>query len=363
MNPPKNIRCVVVDDSTIYRNVVRNVLNDTPGVEVVGVAKDGVQALERIHLLKPDLITLDLEMPHLDGIGVLDRLAADKIKVASIVLSACSPWGAQTTNTALRHGAFDFVLKPNTSSPEESIRNLKHDLTPKINAFISSYTGFDPSNAPSPSQPKAVEATPKPSQALCHPRVLVIGVSTGGPQALTSLMPLLPASFPIPILIVQHMPPLFTKSLADDLNGRCPLTVHEASHRQPVRAGNVYIAPGGTQMLLNGSQVAPQIGINNDPPERNCQPSVDYLFRSAAKLYGENTLGVVLTGMGDDGTIGAGIIREKGGSIIVQDEASCVVFGMPGSIVKNGLANKIAPLNQIAGIVTSAALGRNLTSV
>ncbi len=361
-SPQRKLRCVVVDDSTIYRKVVRDVLGSLSDVEVVGVANDGVQALERIQSYKPDLITLDLEMPNLDGLGVLRELNTRKIDVGAIMLSAFTKRGAQTTTTALSLGAFDFILKPNTTSMEESVRELKSDLVPKITAFRSKKSFVKPPQIRTASTPSVSNQIPK-STRICKPSVVVIGVSTGGPQALTKLLPKIPANFPVPILVVQHMPAMFTKSLADDLDGRCQLHIHEACDGQTVKPGNVYIAPGGKQMRLGGSSHFPLIEITNDPPERNCRPAVDYLFRSASEMFGAKTLGVILTGMGDDGTIGSGLIRQAGGSIIAQDEASCVVYGMPRSVAEKGFVNQVARLNSLPEILAAAACGRNLSVV
>lgn len=361
-SPKRKLRCVVVDDSTIYRKVVRDVLGSLSDVEVVGVANDGIQALDRIKSYKPDLVTLDLEMPNLDGIGVLRELDSQNIDVGAIMLSAFTKRGAQTTTTALSLGAFDFILKPNTTSMEESVRELKSDLEPKIAAYRLRKGLTKPQVAPKPIS-RPTQAVVPTSSNICKPNVVVIGVSTGGPQALVNLLPKIPGSFPVPILVVQHMPAMFTKSLADDLNGRCQLNVHEACDGQTVKAGNVYIAPGGKQMRLGGSNLFPLIDITNDAPERNCRPAVDYLFRSTVQMFGAKTLGVILTGMGDDGTIGSGLIHQAGGSVIAQDEASCVVYGMPRSVAEKGYVNRVAPLNQIPEILAAAACGKNLSAV
>lgn len=361
-NLQRKLRCLVVDDSTIYRKVVRDVLGSLPNVEVIGVAHDGIQALERIKSYKPDLVTLDLEMPNLDGIGVLRELHSQKIDVGAIMLSAFTKRGAQTTTTALSLGAFDFILKPNTTSMEESVRHLKSDLEPKITAYRFKKNIAEPRTKPTPAA-KSLPSYVSNSTKICQPNVVVIGVSTGGPQALSNLLPKIPATFPVPILVVQHMPPMFTKSLAEDLDARCQLSVHEACDGQTVKAGNVYIAPGGRQMRLGGSLHFPLIDITNDPPERNCKPAVDYLFRSTAEMFGSKSLGVILTGMGDDGTIGSGLIRQAGGSVIAQDEASCVVYGMPKSVADKGFVNRVAPLNQIPEILAAVACGKSLSAV
>lgn len=365
------LRCLVVDDSALYRKVVRDVLAAIPGVEVVGVANDGARAVEQIEALRPDLVTLDLEMPRLDGIGVLKELQRKGIEVAAIMVSAFTTSGAKTTTEALSLGAFDFILKPTTNSLAESTLQLRHDLTPKVNAarlrgLATPATRTAPSStttSSTPSQRPAIPARPlppKPRLPNLRPEIVAIGVSTGGPQALTQLLPKLPANFPVPIVIVQHMPPMFTKSLADDLDKRCQLRVSEGTQGQPVRRGEIIIAPGGRMMRVVKQATGPVIQLTDDPPERNCKPSVDFLFRSVASGYGARALAVVLTGMGDDGTLGAKQIKAAGGMVLAQDEATCVVYGMPKSIVENNLADDVLSLSQIADHMGAIAAGRVL---
>lgn len=360
------MRCLVVDDSALYRKVVRDVLATFPDVEVVGVASDGRQAIEGITSLRPDLITLDLEMPHLNGIGVLKELQKQQIDVAAIMVSAFTASGANTTNEALRLGAFDFILKPSGGSIEESVAQLRRDLEPKIRATRLRRVG--PSRpAPAPPRTPAPPLSSRPqSQPLRlrlpvrKPSVVAIAVSTGGPQALTQLLPKLPANFPVPVLIVQHMPPMFTKSLADDLNRRCALSVSEASQGQLVRTGEVLIAPGGKQMRVAQSAAGPVIQLTDDPPERNCKPAADFLFRSVASVYGARAVGVVLTGMGDDGAQGAEKLKQAGASILAQDEASCVVYGMPKAVADRGLVDLVSPLCRMHDHLIAAAAGSAL---
>ena len=365
--PPRNtpLRCLVVDDSTVYRKIVRDVLDELPDVDVIGCAKDGAFALEQIERLKPDLVTLDLEMPRLDGIGVLRELKTRGLSPAAIMVSAFTARGAKATTSALQLGAFDFILKPTTSSIDESVQQLRHDLIPKLRAcqtrLRSRRALGETSRVAAPAKARPTRPQPnRPRVSLpgVKPAVVAIGVSTGGPQALSRVLPKLPANFPTPIVCVQHMPRMFTKSLADDLNRHCKLTVSEASNGQPLRAGEVLIAPGGRQMRIVAAGGGHAIQLTDDPPERNCRPSVDYTFRSVADHFGARALGVILTGMGDDGTIGAKAMKEKNAAIYAQDEASCVVYGMPKSIIDNGLADIVAPLEQIAERILGATNGR-----
>ena len=357
MDTPK-LRALVVDDSALYRKFVRNTLEDFSEVEVVGTAANGRIALERIESLQPDLITLDLEMPELDGIGVLQQLADQGSSVTAIMVSALTAEGAKTTNTALQLGAFDFVLKPTGKGPDESRQQLKADLDPKIKACITVLKHKRPTVSPASSIIKPAEAVQRMTESIKSlnkkPQVLGIGISTGGPAALNSLIPRLSGNFPCPILIVQHMPPLFTKSLADDLNKISALEVQEATHGMLPKPGQVIIAPGGKQMKVARLNGQPFIKVNDDPPERNCKPAVDYLFRSIAKHFGERSVGAILTGMGDDGTEGCKLLKQAGALILSQDEASCVVYGMPRSVIEAGLADHIASLNEMPACLLEA---------
>ncbi len=344
------VRLLVVDDSALYRKFVSKVLAADPGIEVVGTACNGKVALEKIDLLKPDLLTLDLEMPELDGLGVLRRLQQDQSPVGAIVLSALSAEGATATTKALDAGAFDFALKPAGASPEASIAELEKHLIPKVHAFSEARArrSLQPKTLNVETPPTSQFEVPPPVvRGIRPPQIVVIGVSTGGPKALCQLIPSLPSDFPVPIAIVQHMPPVFTKSLADELDRQSKLTVVEAEHGQKLHAGTVSLAPGGKQMKLKRSAGSPSIVITDDPPERNCKPSVDYLFRSVADLYGGECLAAILTGMGDDGLLGCKLLKRRGATVIAQEEASCVVYGMPRQVVEHQLADFVLPLEKI----------------
>lgn len=363
---PQKLRCLVVDDSALYRKIVRDVLATAPDVEVIGAAADGVRAIDQIASLKPDLVTLDLEMPRLDGIGVLRKMKERGISTPAIMVSAFTASGAKATTEALGLGAFDFILKPNTSSLDQSILQLRRDLLPKVKAVqlrTASARLANPSRTARPTRPaRPVPSSPasKPKLPGIRPEIIAIGISTGGPQALTQLLPKLPADFRTPIVIVQHMPPMFTKSLAEDLDRRCKLKVSEATQGQPIRPGEVLIAPGGKHMRVAKLATGAVVQMTDDPPERNCKPAVDFLFRSVASCYGPRALAAVLTGMGDDGAAGAKHIKQAGGSVITQDEASCVVYGMPKAVVDAGLADSVLPLNRVVDHFTAAAAGRAL---
>ncbi|MEA1951282.1 MAG: chemotaxis response regulator protein-glutamate methylesterase [Planctomycetota bacterium] len=372
-----NIRVMVVDDTVTYRKIVSDVLAGVPGIEVVSSAANGKIALAKIEQLRPDILTLDLEMPEMDGLEVLRQLKQTNSDVGAIVLSGSSAHGAESTMTALSLGAFDFVAKPAGGSSEENVLMLQQDLRPKIEAFARTRRVHNILHGhqtpplvtmPAPSSMEEDDVAeqkgsgtfcPNGPQGASHKRCLTpfssgrvdmvaVGISTGGPQALNRMLPQLPADLPVPVLIVQHMPPLFTKSLADDLDKRCELTVCEAADGQPVAPGHVLIAPGGKQMKVVDEGGQASIRITDDPPENSCRPSVDCLFRSATRAYGPNAIGVIMTGMGNDGAQGCRQMKQRGATIIAQDEDTCVVFGMPREPVEEGIADIVAPLDEIA---------------
>lgn len=349
------LRALVVDDSALYRKIVRSVLEEIPGVEVVGTAVNGRMALEKIDALAPDLITLDLEMPLLDGLGLLRELRSRKTEVQAIMVSALTAEGARATNKALQLGAFDFVLKPTGGNLDVNKEQLRVDLLPKIEACrtasrpLVGRTHSAGNTAVAERPDNSIGRMCAAVRSICEkPAIVGIGISTGGPAALTKMLPLLPANYPVPIVIVQHMPPMFTKSLADDLNQLCQLEVDEASNRVAIKPGQIWIAPGGSQMRVAKLMGKTVLQITDAPPERNCKPSVDYLFRSIAQHFGGRAAGAILTGMGDDGLAGCLLLKKQGARIIAQDETSCVVYGMPRAIVDAGIADDVVPLDRVA---------------
>jgi two-component system chemotaxis response regulator CheB len=348
------MRVLVVDDSTVFRKVVRDALAAQPGVEVVGVAADGRRALEKVQQLKPDLITLDVEMPELDGLAVLAELQRLQAEVNVIMVSAATTAAAAQTAQALRLGAFDFIQKPNGPTLERNVELLRAELAPKIAALAELEAPAESTPAVPPQTPVEPVRAVAPAVPFRGAAVVAIGVSTGGPSALSRLLPNLPASFPTPIVIVQHMPPVFTKSLAEDLGRHCRIRIKEAVDGESLVAGTAYIAPGGRQMKLAGNALAASVVVTDDPPERSCRPSVDYLFRSVADIYGGQALAVILTGMGDDGTAGCRVLKRQGAQIAAQDQASCVVYGMPRQVAESGLADVICPLAEMHEVMLRA---------
>ena len=340
------IRVLIVDDSAVVRRIVTKLIEAEPGIEVAGIAQDGKIALERIAQLKPDIVSLDLEMPVLDGLGVLAELRRLQSKVPVIIFSAISEAGAEATLKALTLGASDYVTKPSQlSSIADSMSAIGSQLIEKIRALC----------------PHGIESAPAKQRLIQRPTefapcgIVAIGTSTGGPKALERVMAALPADLGVPVVIVQHMPPLFTRTLAKTLDDRCPLTVQEAHDGALLKPGCAWVAPGDFHMELKREDVGVRIVLGKGPKEHSCRPAVDPLFRSVANAYREHAFGVVMTGMGKDGGGGAKAIREVGGQIVAQDEATSVVWGMPGFVVEAGLANAVLPLDRIGEAVTAAA--------
>lgn len=352
------MRVLVVDDSMLFRKVVRDALALEPAIEVVGSASDGRAALEKIEQFKPDAITLDLEMPEVDGLGVLRQLRERPHPPSVIVVSAFTDAGAALTNQALRLGAFDFVLKPSGANINDNRDRLAADLLPKMRLLAERrQLVIDRAHSPAKSQPSAPEKASEkfPEQP---PKLVAIGISTGGPSSLHEMLPKLPADLPVPIVIVQHMPAKFTRSLADDLDRRSKVHVKEAEDGERLQAGTVYIAPGGRQMKIEAQLLSLKVRVTDDPPEKCCKPSVDYLFRSLADQVGARVLAVIMTGMGDDGTVGCKLLKQRGAHVLAQDAASCVVYGMPRQVIESGLADMVRPLDGIAAAIEQAVCSR-----
>ncbi len=352
----RKIRVLVVDDSTVIRRLLSDSLVTDSQIEVCGTAANGKIALAKIPQLNPDIITLDMEMPEMDGITTLVELRKLYPKLPVIMFSTLTQRGAVATMDALSKGANDYVTKPaNVGSVNAAMQSVRNELVPRIKAFCG-WACPAPDNA-LPIQTK----TPRSRLATASKRIdaVVIGSSTGGPNALQAVITRLPASFPVPILIVQHMPPIFTKHLAERLNQLSELNVIEASNGDSIHAGGVWLAQGDFHMQLGRVGTDIRVRLNQGTPENSCRPAVDVLFRSAASVYGGNLMSVVLTGMGQDGARGCESIRDAGGHVLVQDQASSVVWGMPGAVARAGLADNTLPLSQISDeIIKRAAVGR-----
>jgi len=356
------IRVLVVDDAVVVRRIVTDVLAADPDLEVAGIAANGKIALAKIPQVNPDVVTLDVEMPEMDGLETLAAIRKIYPRLPVIMFSTLTERGTATTLEALTLGATDYVTKPsNVGSVSAAQQSLREQLVPKIKLFCGKgdrtpTSAFKPS--PQPVRPLASPAIP-PSRI----DIVAIGISTGGPNALAHVVPQFPADFPVPIVIVQHMPPVFTRLLAERLDSKSALRVCEAQAGQIVQAGRIYLAPGNYHMVVKREGTNIRIETNQDPPENSCRPAVDVLFRSVVDVYGAGTLGVIMTGMGQDGMRGCERIRDVGGQNVAQDESSSVVWGMPGFIAKSGLANSVVSLDEMASeimrrVQKSAVLGR-----
>jgi two-component system chemotaxis response regulator CheB len=348
IRPGQKIRVLVVDDSVVIRRLVAHALSQDPALEVVGSAANGQIALQRIPQLNPDVLTLDVEMPEMNGLETLREIRKLYPTLCVIMFSTLTERGASTTLDALMLGADDYVTKAsNVGSLDQSLARLREELVPKIKHL------FRWESALATPQPTAIRLTPRPPlrvASLAPPirrKVVAIGVSTGGPNALAEIIPQFPRNFPLPVVIVQHMPPLFTKMLAERLQSKANLPVTEGAQGMMLEPGKVVIAPGDFHMRLvrRGDQV--QISLDQGPPENSCRPAVDVLFRSVSEIYGGAVVAAVLTGMGQDGLRGVERLKAEGAYIIAQDEPSSVVWGMPGAVVSRGLADCILDLKSV----------------
>jgi len=342
------IRVMVVDDAVVFRRLVSEELSNDPGLEVVGTAANGRIALARLPQVSPDIVILDIEMPELDGLATLKELRKTYPRLPVIMFSALTERGAAATLDALALGATDYFTKPANAGPEGTLEVIREQLIPEVKALCAGKLDergpkqFAPSAAePAPPTVRRAPVPPSP------PHVLAIGTSTGGPNALADVFRRIPADFPLPILIVQHMPPMFTKLLAERMTAEFSVRVEEASSGKLLQPGRAWIAPGDHHMTVVRKQKQVHLQLNQDPPENSCRPAVDVLLRSIAKAYGANSLTVILTGMGQDGRRGCEALRDAGGQIIVQDEATSVVWGMPGAVARAGLADRVLPLSLI----------------
>jgi two-component system, chemotaxis family, protein-glutamate methylesterase/glutaminase len=336
------IRVLVVDDSVAVRGFVSTLLAEDPEIQVAGIAANGRLALQKYAQLRPDIVTLDVEMPEMDGLETLRALRMDDPSAKVIMFSSLTHRGAVTTFDALSAGAVDYVAKPEGRSAEQLAEALRADLIVKLKAHA-----VPKRSVVSQEPPKlARQARPKPIE------IVAVASSTGGPNALSAVVGSLPADLRVPVVVVQHMPELFTKLLAERLNSIAKVNVHEAVAGESLQPGTVYIAPGGHHLETVRERGQVRIRLHDEPPENSCRPAADVLFRSVAAAYGGGSLAVVLTGMGQDGLLGSEVIHSGGGQIIAQDEASSVVWGMPRAVVEAGIANSVLPLHCISEEIT-----------
>lgn len=356
------IRILVVDDSPFMRKSIQKMLEEAPDLRVVATARDGIDALEKIQEHKPDIVTLDIEMPRMDGLTCLKKIMAD-FPLPVLMVSSLTQEGAQATLDALSIGALDFIPKE-SGFASMSILQIQHDLQEKVRRLATSPRFHRPG---APSQAPAPASTPVPRPAPAPPKaaapsgqgqlgstladLLVIGSSTGGPKALQDILPSLPAGLPVPCLVVQHMPSTFTKPFADRLDGLCQVHVKEAEQGEPLKPGTVYIAPGGIHMTYAPRGPKGCIDLNPEPVSSLHRPSVDVLFLSVAEGYKGQVLAAILTGMGADGAKGMEQLKRKGAHTLAESEESCVVYGMPRAAVERGCVDVTAPLGEIPGIL------------
>lgn len=351
----RKLRVLIVDDSAVIRRMVRELIAADPELEVAGVAANGKIALSMIDQCAPDAVTLDIEMPEMDGLTAVKQIRAARPALRIIMFSTLTERAAVATLDALALGADDYVTKPSrVNNLHEGSQRIREHLIPKIKALCGGRT------APAMvSKPVFAAAVAHPAKLSCKPDIVAIGTSTGGPNALAEILSRIPGDFPLPILIVQHMPAVFTGFLAERLSACSRIPVKEALPRAEVGSGQGWIAPGDFHLIVLRDGARVRMSTIQIPRENSCRPSVDVLFRSVAEVYGARSLAIVLTGMGQDGLRGCERIHEVGGHIVVQDEASSVVWGMPGAVANAGIADCVLPLAEIADeIIRKAGPGQ-----
>ena len=355
------LRVMVVDDTVLYRKIVSDALANLPGVEVVGSAHNGKAAISKLKSLQPDLLTLDIEMPEVSGIQVLEHIQKNALNTGAIMLSTLTQEGGTMTMRALELGAFDFIPKPQSGTLAENRTKIETALAPMVLEYQkrclrirkrgSTPCSFEKSTPSILQKTSVAHFQPMKKVSIkSKAEIVAIGISTGGPNALAKMLPAIPGDIGVPIVIVQHMPPMFTQSLAKSLASKCAIEVREARNGEPLLPNTAFIAPGGKQMKIVAAADGKNriVKISDDPPENSCKPSVDYLFRSVAQHYVGRATGVIMTGMGSDGNRGLEVMQQNGATIIAQDEATCVVYGMPKAPVEKGLTDMVLPLNKIA---------------
>ena len=347
------IRILIVDDAVVVRQLLAEALSSDPMVAVAGVAATGRIALAKIPQVNPDLVVLDVDMPEMDGLATLAAIRETYRRLPVIMFSVLTERGAEATLDALALGATDYVTKPTNMTRAGADPAEVYDvLTSKIKTLCADVAGLGaapvrPATAPIRSRRRGSA----PTRRFRRTEIVAVGASTGGPNALETFLTALPSTFPVPIVIVQHMPPIFTRRLAERLAAKSALQICEGIPNVALQPGHVWIAPGDYHMTVARAETGISIRMHQAPPENSCRPAVDVLFRSVAATYGPGALAVVLTGMGRDGLRGCEDIREAGGQVLVQDEASSVVWGMPGFVARADLADAVLPLDQLASEV------------
>jgi len=345
-----NIKALIVDDSAFMRRVIKNMLESDPGIEVVGVARDGAQGVEMAFSLQPDVITMDVEMPRMDGIEATD-IIMEKMPTPIIMVSSLTTEGAKATLDALDKGAADFISKNLVTSALDLLK-IEAELIAKVKAIASRKMRL---KAPGP--PGKVEPVVLPKRAGYTTQkvaFVAIGASTGGPKAIQEVLSHLPANLDTPFLVAVHMPAAFTGAFAERLNGLCGLDIKEAENGEPIKSGHVFLTPGGRQTRVVRRGVTNfYLTVNDEPFDSLYKPSVDISMTSVASAYPGRSMGVILTGMGHDGCDGMKSIRDQGGKTMAQNEETCTVYGMPKAVVDAGIADKVVPLDMIAAEIVN----------
>ncbi len=364
------LKVLVVDDALMYRTIVSEVLSGLPGVTVVGTASNGKIATQRIQALQPDLLTLDIEMPEMDGLQVLEWMRENAPEVGAVVLSSFARKGGDMTVKALSLGAFDFIQKSDGGTMAANKTALKAAIAPMLRAYArrrevrAILNGRPDRPALKPKAEallKSAGSVRRLGTALAQRASIIgIGISTGGPEALARLLPMIPGDIGVPILVVQHMPAAFTQSITSSLDAKSAISVRAAADGEVLVPNTALFAPGGKQMKVErkADGKTAVVRVTDDHPENNCKPSADYLFRSLAHQYGARAAGVIMTGMGSDGTIGLKLMKHYGAMVIAQNEETCTVFGMPKAPIEAGIVDVIAPLDKLAEEIRLAVRGK-----
>jgi len=347
----KKIRVIIADDSALMRKKISEILNSDKGIEVIAVVRNGREALEAVYALKPDVVTLDVQMPLLNGIDTLGYIMSE-VPTPCLMISAFTRAGAQETMRALEFGAVDFITKP-SGAISSDIEKIGREIIEKVK--IAAGARGERLKLIWAEKAQERERLLKKPKAIS--KVFTIASSTGGTQALATIIPALRADLPAAFLVVQHMPEGFTKSLSERLNWQSRISVAEAEDKMPLKPGEVIIARGGMHMAVGGSVDSAHVLLSSKPPRLGVRPCADIMMESAARIFQKQTVGIVLTGMGSDGTLGAYSTKSKGGIVIAEDELSCVVYGMPKSAVESGVVDKVIPLHRIAGEMEKLVLG------
>jgi len=358
------VRILIVDDTALYRKLLTDAFTQIPEVEVVAAVASGPAALTRLSTVPVDLVLLDVFMPEMNGPEVLARIRRDFPRIAVVMISGATGPDAAITIDALANGALDFIPKPQTASFTEGMSRLRAQLQHVVRLVRIRKLGstLPAASAPATATPPATSAVPAKRKGTppASLDILLIGVSTGGPRALQDLLPLLPANFRLPVVIVQHMPPLFTRTLAEQLSKTCPLPVVEAANAEPIAPGRILIAPGGRHLeIIRDAAGVLRAQLSDTPPVNSCRPAVDVLFQSATKVGLRGAISVILTGMGEDGANGVAALKTALPTwSIVQDESTCVIYGMPQAVVRRSLDDEILPLASIAPRLIELARSR-----